>query len=253
MDNLNDKVIWIIGASSGIGAALARRLYAGGARLVLSARRQDDLEALNAELDGKHLVLPLDIADADATLNAIDAIKTHYGRLDSALFMAATYTPHDGTQKQIAFIHHMMDVNLGGAFNMVNAVQPFFEAQGLGQIVLCASVAGYRGLPLGQPYGAAKAALISLGESLKLDNEAKNIDVKIICPGFVKTPLTDKNEFAMPMMISAEQAAKEIAAGLTKKAFEIHFPKKFTFMMKCIRALPAPLYFMLMRRLAKTL
>ena len=128
-------------------------------------------------------------------------------------------------------------------------MKPQFESQGHGQIVICASVAGYRGLPTGQPYCAAKAALLNLSESLKVELEPKNIDVKVICPGFVKTPLTDKNDFPMPMIIEAEDSAIAIKKGLCSRAFEIHFPKRFTYIMKLLHILPHWLYFVVARKM----
>ncbi|MGN7437503.1 MAG: SDR family NAD(P)-dependent oxidoreductase [Alcanivorax sp.] len=245
---MKDKVIWVIGASSGIGYALAKELHDQGARLILSARREEQLESLNQELGGQHLVCPLDVGEHETLVEAVASIKARYDRLDSVLFLPAIYTPHDGQKKYIETIHKMLHVNLGGAFNVVDVVQELFEAQRSGQIILCGSVAGYRGLPSGQPYCAAKAAIISYAESLKLDLEGKGVDVKVINPGFVRTPLTDKNEFEMPMIIEPEQAARVIAKEMQSRKFEIHFPKKFTFIMKMIHLLPAPLYFALMRR-----
>lgn len=239
MDTLNGKHIWIIGASSGIGCALAHELSNQGAHLILSARREDMLKKLNQKLGDKHTVLPLDVADLKSLSTTIKKIKI----LDSVIFLAAIYAPHDKQPKDIDFIHKMMNINLGGVFNTVHTVLPFLQKQGFGQIVLCGSVAGYRGLPYGQPYCATKAAIINYAESLYTELKPENIDVKVINPGFVKTPLTDKNNFPMPMMISAETAAKAIAKGLVSKSFEIHFPKKFTFIMKFLRILPNVLYF----------
>lgn len=241
------KHIWIIGASSGIGKALARELASQGASLILTARREDKLKTLNEELGGNHRVLQGDAGDAEELLKAAKSIKS----LDSVVFMAALYAPHDKQPKDIAFIHKMLAVNLGGAFNTVHAVLPVFEKQGHGQIVLCGSVAGYRGLPYGQPYCATKAAIINYAESLKIELEDKNIDVKVISPGFVRTPLTDKNDFAMPMMIEPNEAAKALSKGLLSRSFEIHFPKKFTYMMKIIDILPRWLYFPLSRLMKK--
>lgn len=250
MKNLKGRYIWILGASSGIGNALAKELAKRGAILALSARRQEKLEALCSELTGdSHIVAPLDVADPKSIQAAQDTILKSFPRIDSALFMAAIYKAHDGQKKDLSDIHNMLAVNVGGAFNLIDSIQPLFEKQGQGQLVLCASVAGYRGLPTGQPYCASKAALINLGESLKVDLEPKNIDVKIICPGFVKTPLTDKNDFPMPMIIEAEDAATAIADGLISGAFEIHFPKRFTFIMKTLRLLPSALYFMVARKM----
>lgn len=133
----------------------------------------------------------------------------------------------------------------------MNAVRDIFKQQGHGQIVLCASVAGYRGLPNAQPYCATKAALINYAESLKIELEPEHIDVKIICPGFVKTDLTDKNDFKMPMMISADEAASAISKGLTQKGFEIHFPKRFTLIMKTLRLIPNWLFFVFSRKMRR--
>lgn len=253
MDDYNDSHIWIIGCSSGIGRALAEELSNKGAKLVLSSRRKDKLDALNEELGGSHLVCPVDVGDHKALADVMDVVKAGCPKIDSAIFLSALYSPHDGQRKNIDLIHKMLQVNLGGAFNMVDVVQPIFEKQGYGQIILCGSVAGFRGLPTGQPYCATKAAIINYAESLKIDLEPYNIDVKVINPGFVKTPLTNKNDFPMPMMIEADEAARAIAKGIKSQSFEIHFPKRFTYIMKFLRLLPASLYFLIMRTARKRL
>jgi len=250
MDDIRGKHIWIIGASSGIGAALSKELASQGAKLALSARRQEKLEDLLKTLDGDgHVVAPLDVSEPKDIVSAQEDILKTFSQIDSVIFLAAIYSPHSGEKKPLSFIHKMLDVNIGGAFNMIDVIEPQFEQQGHGQLVICASVAGYRGLPNGQPYCATKAALINLGESLRIELETKNIDVKIISPGFVKTPLTDKNDFPMPMIIEAEDAAKAIAKGLKGRAFEIHFPKKFTLIMKFLRLLPNGIYFWIARKM----
>lgn len=242
------KHIWIIGASSGIGAALAQQLANEGAILTLSARSEGKLKQLAKDINGTgHKALPLDVSDAKAVEAAAKKLK----QIDSVIFMAAIYAPHSDTPKDIAFIHQMLNVNIGGAFNTVNAVLPIFQKQGHGQIALCGSVAGYRGLPYGQPYCATKAAIINYAESLKIELESQNIDVRIINPGFVETPLTEKNDFPMPMIISAEEAAKSLSKGLLGNSFEINFPKKFTWIMKTIKMLPNWLYFPLSRTMKK--
>lgn len=255
-DFYKDRVIWIVGASTGIGRALAVELSERGAKLALSARRQDKLESLNEELGGVHLVMPFDAGDMAAYEESAQSIKTHMGRLDSIVFMAAIYSAHDGEPKPISFVHNMINVNLGGAFNSVYASMPVFQEQACddrgfqGQIVLCGSVAGYRGLPYGQPYCATKAGIINYAESLRVELARANVDVKVINPGFVKTPLTDKNNFAMPMMIEAGEAAAVIANDMARaRVFEIHFPKRFTFIMKILRLLPHTLYFALAKRI----
>ena len=245
MENVKNKNIWIIGASSGIGEALGRELASQGANVTFSARSEDKLNDIVKSLNGNHKALPLDASNPDEMIKAAKSIEN----LDCAIFLAAIYSPHSKESKDIEFVHKMFDVNVGGAFNTVNAVQPIFEEKGKGQIILCGSVAGYRGLPYGQPYCATKAAILNYAESLKVELEPKNIDVKVISPGFVKTQLTDKNDFPMPMIIEAEDAARAIAKGMTGNSHEIHFPKRFTYLMKLIRLLPYTLYFAIARQI----
>jgi short-subunit dehydrogenase len=240
------KTIWIIGASSGIGRALAIELALQGALLVLSARNKDKLHDLNAELGGKHHVYPLDVTDAQACSDAVAVVQKRLSQIDSVIFMAAQYIPGSLLTMALSDVHSIVNVNLNGALNISSAVLPLLIAQQRGQFALCGSVAGYRGLPNSQPYSATKAALINLAESLKA--EQPQLDIKIINPGFVRTPMTDKNDFTMPMMIEPQDAAKAIAKGLKSKSFEIHFPKKLTLIMKCLKFLPPFLYFKLARR-----
>ncbi len=250
MQDLKGKYIWIIGASSGIGAALAIEAAKQGAVVAVSARRAEKLDALIKSLKGKdHMSVTLDVSDPTSMQKAQVKILENFPRIDSVLFMAAIYSPHDGQQKSLSFIHNMINTNLGGAFNMIDVLVPQLEKQGQGQIILCGSVAGYRGLPTGQPYCATKAAIINLAESLKIELETKNIDVKLICPGFVKTPLTDKNDFPMPMIIEADEAARAIIRGMRSRRFEIHFPKRFTLIMKVLRILPNSIYFWIARKM----
>lgn len=232
-----DEIIWIIGASSGIGYALAVELAAQGATLALSARRKDELEKLKRQLGDKHSIYPLDVVDTELMLRTAQDIHAVNNRIDRVVFMSAAYTPMklDALDMQVA--QQMIQVNVLGAFNVVHASLPLLKKQAAGQLVLCASVAGYLGLPGGQPYSATKAAVINLAESLRAECPEK-IDIKLICPGFVRTALTAKNSFAMPMIITPEKAAKAIAKGLQSRGFEIHFPKRFTLMLKFLRMLP---------------
>lgn len=232
-----DEVIWIIGASSGIGCALAVELAARGAVLVLSARRKEELEKLQLQLGGHHMVYALDVADAELTMRTAKAIHAATGRIDRVIFMSATYTPMQLDALDMLVTRHMLDVNIGGAFNVVHAIFPLLIAQKKGQIALCGSVAGYTGLAAGQPYSATKAAIINLTETLYAESP-EHIDIKLISPGFVRTDLTNKNNFHMPMIITPQEAARAIAAGLLSTRFEIHFPKRFTLMLKLLRLLP---------------
>ncbi len=233
-----DQIVWIIGASSGIGLALARELAARGAILALSARRKDDLESIQSSLGHVHKVFAVDVTDSDMVARSAQAIRAAFGRIDRVVFLAAAYAPMKLNALAQPVTRQIVDVNLTGAFNIVHAVIPILNSQqNKGQIALCGSVAGYIGLPGGQPYSATKAAIINLAESLYAESSGR-FDVKLISPGFVRTPLTDKNDFTMPMIIGPEQAAKEIANGLLLQRFEIHFPKKFTTLLKFMRLLP---------------
>lgn len=233
----NNEIIWIIGASSGIGQALAYELAAAGATLALSARRAGPLEALKAETGEQHSIHPLDVAEEGAIARAISAIQATHGRIDRVVFLPAAYKPMRCDALDLATTRQIIDVNLMSAFSLVQALLPVFKAQESGQLALCGSVAGYVGLPEGQPYSATKAGIINLAESLRAECPPE-IDIKLISPGFVRTPMTDKNDFEMPMIITPQQAAKEIAKGLKSRAFEIHFPKRFTLLLKLLSLLP---------------
>lgn len=237
-NSYKDQFVWIIGASSGIGCALARELSARGAVLALSARRKDELEQLSAELGNQHKVFVLDTTDAEMTTRTAQAIRAAFGRIDRVIFLAAAYAPMKIDALDIVVTKGIVDINVTGAFNLVHAVLPILKTQPVpGQLALCGSIAGYIGLPGGQPYSATKAAIINLAESLRAECK-ENVDIKLINPGFVRTPLTDKNDFRMPAIMEPEQAAAEIAEGLLSRRFEIHFPKRFTRVLKLLQLLP---------------
>lgn len=247
MDTLKDKKIWIIGASSGIGAALAAELSKRGAHLVLSARRQGELEALRTTLSASATVSALDVNDPKSLSEAAQS----RGPFDSVIFLAAIYNPGLIEHIKLTDARRMIDINIMGALNTIDAVYPAMRQAKKGQIVLCGSVAGYCGLPNSQPYSLTKAAIMNLTQSLRVEAERYGIDVKLISPGFVRTPLTDQNHFDMPMMIEPQEAAIAIADGLTQKNFEIHFPKKFTRLVKFLSWLPYGLYFVIARNILK--
>jgi short-subunit dehydrogenase len=238
MNVYKNEIVWIIGASSGIGSALARELAARGALLALSARRKDELDKLASSLNGEHKVFVLDVADAENFMHTAQNVHAAFGRIDRVVFLAAAYAPMKMDALDMAVTKQIVGVNLTGAFNLAHAIIPIFKTQKTrGQLALCGSVAGYIGLPGGQPYSATKAAVINLAESLYVECQ-KDFDIKLISPGFVRTPLTDKNDFKMPMIIEPAQAAIEIADGLLTNRFEIHFPKRFTAFLKFLRLLP---------------
>lgn len=249
MQDYHHKTIWIIGASTGIGFHLAKELHERGGNLVVSARTESRLIELQKELKHNISVLSFDVSDCHALRNAVQWFVNNKIAIDSVIFMAAVYEPGRLDQLSIADIDKQLRINLHAAFYVIHAVMPILKQQQEGQIALCASVAGYRGLPVAQPYSASKAALINLAESLNIECNNTNIDVKLICPGFVRTPMTNKNTFKMPMIIEPQRAAKAIANGLLQKRFEIHFPKRFTLIMKLLRAMPDTFFFWLANRL----
>lgn len=231
------EVIWIIGASSGIGHALAVKLATEGATLILSGRRTEALEALRQTIGGVHSVQPMDVTDAANVAQAVSAVRAQHAHIDRVLFMAGQYEPMALDALDMAQATQMVQVNLMGALHVIAALWPSLIAQEYAQFVLCASVVGYMGLPNAQPYGATKAGLINLAESLYLE-APRHVDVKLIAPGFVRTPMTQKNLFKMPALIEPEAAAEAICAKLCTRGFEIHFPKKLTLVMKLLRMLP---------------
>ena len=240
------KTVWLVGASSGIGRATAHALHAQGAKVVVSARSQPALDSFAAEHAGAR-VLALDASDAASVAAAAQAVFAG-GPLDLVLYCAGHYKEMRATQFDLDDMLRHNQVNYVGALYVLAAVLPHFLARKSGHISLVSSVAGYRGLPQGLAYGPTKAALINLAETLYVDLKDSQIGVSLICPGFVETPLTAQNKFAMPGLIKPEKAAEEILRGWAKGQFEIHFPKRFTFFMKALAMLPPVLYFPVIRK-----
>ena len=241
---------WIVGASTGIGAALAERLAARGACVALSARRREPLAEMAQRFGERNaLVLPLDIRDAKAMAGAAQAIVSAWRGIDLVVFMAGDYRAMRAWELDLEAARAMVETNLMGVFNGLAAVIPQMIRQEAGHMALVSSVAGYRGLPKSLVYGPTKAALINLAETLYLDLQPRGIGVSVVNPGFVKTPLTAQNDFKMPALISADEAAKEIVAGLERGDFETHFPRRFTRVMRLMRLLPYQLYFPSIRRM----
>ncbi len=247
LTNWREQRVWIIGASSGIGAALAASLLARGARVAVSAR---NLEKLQQRFGGHPGALPLavDVTAAETLEQASRLIVERWGGLDCVMVLAGDYTPVRAWELRPRRAAGIVATNLTGAIDAVATVLPQFLAQGRGAVVLVSSVAGYRGLPNSLLYGATKAALINFAETLHLDLAPRGIDVFLVNPGFVATPLTEQNRFRMPALISAEAAAEATLAGLARGRFEIHYPKRFTLWLKLLRVLPYPLYFAAVRR-----
>ena len=248
MNTFNAQTIWIIGASSGIGRAVAAQLAEQGATLILSARREDKLHTLSTQLPGTHHIAPIDAAQNDLFSARILRLFKEHGTIHRILFFPAIYKPGNIIDIDPDFAQEAMQVNVVSAYCLAHVATPLLQQQSFGQLAFCASVAGFIGLPGGQPYSATKAALINLVESLRAET-APHVDIKLINPGFVKTDLTDKNDFKMPMIISGEKAARYITDGLRTKSFEIHFPKRFTLLVKLARLLPYWLALKITKRL----
>jgi short-subunit dehydrogenase len=242
--------IWIIGASTGIGAALAQQLAARGARLALSARSRDKLVGVAGA--GDALVLPLDVTDLASVHAVARELMARWNGVDLALVVAGTHAELRAQTWDLAQARALFEVNLHGVLNCVDAVLPTLLAQRAGGIGIVASVAGYIGLPRALAYGASKAALINFCESLYGDLRPLGIATYLINPGFVDTPLTARNDFRMPALISADAAARETLAGIAAGRFEIHYPRRFTRWLKLLRILPYRLQFAAVRRLTNT-
>ena len=241
------QVVWLVGASTGIGRALAEKLCARGAQVVVSARNAAALQQLQATHPGCW-GLPLDATDRSAMQEAMQQILSRHGRLDVAVYCAGYFKDMRATAFDLDDAMRHFNVNVVGALHMLDVVLPVLNQQKSGHLSLISSVAGFRGLPKGLAYGPTKAALINLCESLYMDLQPLGIGVSVINPGFVDTPLTAQNKFAMPALISTEQAADAILRGWAKGSFEIHFPRRFTWFMKALRHLSYAMYFRVVRR-----
>lgn len=238
--------VWLVGASTGIGEAVALALHAAGATVFASARSSDALQALAARCPGMAAV-PLDATDAQRVRAAAGAIFQQ-GPLDLVVYCAGYYKAQRATAFDLQEMVRHQEVNYVGALHMLDAVLPALLAQGHGHVSLVGSVAGYRGLPEALGYGPTKAALISLAQTLYLDLRPRGLGVSIVNPGFVRTPLTAQNEFNMPALIEPEEAASAMLQGWARGDFEIHFPRRFSVALKLLGLLPFRLYQSLIHR-----
>jgi NAD(P)-dependent dehydrogenase (short-subunit alcohol dehydrogenase family) len=241
------QVVWLVGASSGIGAACARQLHALGARVCVSARNAAALQAL-ADAHPGLLALPCDATAPGALQQALQQLLAQHGRVDLVVYAAGHYQEQSATAFDLEQMLAHQQVNVQGALRCLDAVLPVLLRQGQGHISLVASVAGYRALPRALAYGPTKAALIHLAEGLYLDLAPRGLGVSVVNPGFVETPLTAGNRFRMPALMQPEQAAEAMLSGWAAGRFEIHFPRRFSGMLKLLRLLPYRLYFAVVRR-----
>ena len=246
----NQKKIWITGASSGIGKAVAEKFAAEGWKVAVSARRKELLQDMAK--DQNISSFPLDVTDRSQINSVFQNILKEFGNIDICLFSSGTYEPKDEQNIDPDKIKNVINVNFLGVIDCVKAVEEYFKNKKTGHISIVSSIAGYRGLPNSSGYGPSKAALTNFCESIYFDFKKFGVRVSVISPGFIKTPLTDKNEFPMPFLKTPEYAAEKIFDGLIKSSsFEIHFPKGLTLTLKFLRILPYRLYLFLVDKLVK--
>jgi len=245
---MDNKTIWITGASSGIGKALAIKFSKEGWNVAISARRENLLEEI-AKSNNNIYPFPLDVTNSEKCKSIFESVIKKTGEINISVFCTGIHDPKSEKKLNIKKIREIMEVNFFGTVNSINAVYDYYKEKKSGQISIVSSVAGYRGLPAAGAYCASKSALSSFAESLYFDLKRFNVRVSLVNPGFIKTPMTDQNDFPMPMMKSAEFAAEQMFKGLTqKKAFEIHFPVAFTSMMKVLKVIPNGLYFKIVEK-----
>ncbi|MDC0418776.1 SDR family NAD(P)-dependent oxidoreductase [Pelagibacteraceae bacterium] len=246
----NQKKIWITGASSGIGKALAEKFASEGWKVAVSARRKEILDEMSKRENISSY--PLDVTNQEQIKNTFSKIINNFGNLDLCVFSSGTYDPKLEQEINIKQNHFVMETNFFGVLYCIKSVEKYFKDKKEGHISIVSSVAAYRGLPNSSGYGPSKAALTNLAESLYFDFKKDNVRISLVSPGFIKTPLTDKNEFPMPFIKSPEFAAEKMFNGLTKsKAFEIHFPKALTLLLKFLRILPYGIYLFLINKFVK--
>ncbi len=245
-------IVWVTGAGKGLGRAVATLLVERGNIVAVSARTEADLSSLAVELGtlpGTIAPYPHDVTDADAVERSVAAVESELGPIDVAILNAGTHTPTPVKEFSVSAVRGLVEVNLMGTVHGLAALLPRMMARGDGHIAIVSSSAGFVGLPSAAAYGATKAALINMCEALKPELEPYGVRIQLITPGFVRTPLTDRNPFPMPFLMEPEVAAARIVRGLNHRRFEVTFPRRFTCWLKLLRVLPYPIQFMVTRRL----
>ena len=240
-------IAFVTGASSGIGRSVALELARRGYKVAAVARRLPELEALATESGGNIFAHSGDITDRAAMAALVGAVEAAHGPVALAFLNAGTYAADGDGHVDAAAMMHTFAVNVGGTVNCLDPLTRRMVARGFGQIAVNASVAGYGGLPRSVAYGATKAALINMAASLKFALDPLGITMQVVNPGFVRTPLTDRNDFPMPFLMEPDVSAKIICDGFERKGFEITFPRRLAWLLKAINFLPYALYFPLVR------
>ena len=248
---MNKKTIWITGGSTGIGKALAIKFASKGWNVAISARR---IELLNEISNSYENIsgFPLDVTNKEKCKEVFQEIKNKFGDVDICFFSTGTWDPKKEKEIDVEQIENVFKVNFFGTVNSIKAVEQYFRDKKKGIITIVSSIAGYRGLPNSTGYGPSKSALNNLAESLYFDFKRYNVRVCLVSPGFIKTPMTDKNDFKMPFLKTPEYAADKIYDGLiNKNDFELHFPKALTLLLKIFSFLPSKIYFGLIGKMTK--
>jgi NADP-dependent 3-hydroxy acid dehydrogenase YdfG len=239
MTQWQGKRYWLVGASDGLGAALAERLSRAGAEVVLSARSEDKLKKLADSLPGKAEVVTVDVSDVDSVSNAAKAV----GEVDGVVYLAGAYWPFSAKEWNAEQANTMADVNFTGLMRVMGEVVPGMVARDAGHIVITSSLTGFRGLPGSIGYTASKAATMSLAECMYADLRNTGVKVQVVNPGFIKTQLTDKNDFKMPFLMSPEDASREVFEHMNTDSFKKSFPYLFSLVFRGSQFLPDWLYF----------
>ena len=248
---MNKKTIWITGGSTGIGKALAIKFAAMGWNVAISARRAELLNELSNSYENISS-FPLDVTNKEKCKEVFNEIKNKFENIDICFFSTGTWDPKKEKEIDVEQMEDVFKVNFFGTVNCIKAVEQYFRDKKKGIITIVSSIAGYRGLPNSTGYGPSKSALNNLAESLYFDFKRYNVRVCLVSPGFIKTPMTDKNDFKMPFLKTPEYAADQIFEGLVNKnTFEIHFPKSLTITLKLLSFLPSKIYFGLVGKLTK--
>ena len=248
---MSKKTIWITGGSTGIGKALAIKFANKGWNVAVSARRAELLNELSNSYENI-CGFPLDVTDKEKCKEVFNEIKNKYENIDICFFSTGTWDPKKEKDIDVEQMEDVFKVNFFGTVNSIKAVEQYYRERKNGIITIVSSIAGYRGLPNSTGYGPSKSALNNLAESLYFDFKRYNVRVCLVSPGFIKTPMTDKNDFKMPFLKSPEFAADQIYDGLiNKNVFEIHFPKALTLTLKFFSFLPSKLYFKLVGKMTK--
>ncbi|ACT59010.1 SDR family NAD(P)-dependent oxidoreductase [Hirschia baltica] len=242
---------WIIGASAGLGEALAKLLSADGAILTLSARNEDALEKLANELPSPAKAAPCDVTDSKSIASAFETVIQN-GDLDGIVFCAGQYAPMTAQTWDVENAASICDVNFTGAIRVLSQYLPYMNKQNSGHIVMIGSLSGFKGIPASSAYGASKAGVMHLAQGLRADLDPDKFKIQLINPGFIKTRLTDKNEFKMPFIMSPDEAAQRTKSAMESNRFQTNYPKRFALIFRLLGLLPNSLYFPIVQKFFKT-